>query len=112
MDENRNANREKIKPIFEQMEKDKTRLQVIKSSTKLTEEQKVEQITAVKKEMKELRKQANEIRQDDMKFFESQLTDKQKKTFEKIKQDQKKQMEKARKSGKCQTPPAKPHFEK
>ena len=114
LDENRNASREKMKPIFEQMQKNKTKMQVIQSSTKLTDEQKVEQITAVKKEMKELRKQANEIRQADMKFFESQLTDKQKKTFEKIKQDQKKQMEKARKSKGCPVPvpPTKPAFEK
>jgi len=112
LDENRNASREKMKPIFEQMQKNKTKIQVIQSSTKLTDEQKVEQITAVKKEMKELRKQANEIRQEDMKFFESQLTAKQKKTFEKIKQNQKKQMEKARKSGKCQAPPTKAPFEK
>ncbi len=113
LDENRNASREKMKPIFEQMQKDKTKIQVIQSSTKLTDEQKVEQITAVKKEIRELRKQANEIRQEDMKFFESQLTNKQKKTFEKIKQDQKKQMDKARKSKGCPVPSTKPkQFEK
>ena len=108
LDENRNASREKIKPIFEQMEKNKTKIKVIQASTKLTDEQKVEQITAVRKEMRELRKQANEIRQEDMKFFESQLTPKQKKTFEKIKQDHKKQMEKARKNKTCPMPPK--HF--
>lgn len=111
LDENRNASREKMKPIFEQMEKNRTKIKVIQSSTKLTDDQKVEQITAIKKEMRELRKQANEIRQEDMQFFESQLTPKQKKTFEKIKQDHKKQMEKARKNHACPLP-QKPVFEK
>ena len=100
LDANQKASREKIKPIFNKLKENKTRIDVIKASTTMTEDQKVQKIMAIKKENKELKKQANEIREADMKYFESILTAKQKKTFEKMKQDQIKKMEQARKNHK------------
>lgn len=100
LDANQKASREKIKPIFNKLKENKTRIDVIKASTTMTEDQKVQKIMAIKKENRELRKQANEIREADMKYFESILTAKQKKTFEKIKQKQMKKMEQARKNHK------------
>ena len=77
LDANQKASREKIKPIFNKLKENKTRIDVIKSSTTMTEDQKVQKIMAIKKENKELKKQANEIREADMKYFESILTAKQ-----------------------------------
>ena len=105
LDANQKASREKIKPIFNKLKENKTRIDVIKASTTMTEDQKVQKIMAIKKENRELRKQANEIREADMKYFESILTAKQKKTFEKIKQEQMKKMEQARKNHKRPKPP-------
>ena len=105
LDANQKASREKIKPIFNKLKENKTRIDVIKASTTMTEDQKVQKIMAIKKENRELRKQANEIREADMKYFESILTAKQKKTFEKIKQEQMKKMEQARKNHKRPEPP-------
>ena len=105
LDANQKASREKIKPIFNKLKENKTRIDVIKASTTMTEDQKVQKIMAIKKENRELRKQANEIREADMKYFESILTAKQKKTFEKIKQEQMKKMKQARKNHKRPKPP-------
>ena len=97
LDANQKASREKIKPIFNKLKENKTRIDVIKASTTMTEDQKVQKIMAIKKENRELRKQTNEIREADMKYFESILTGKQKKTFEKIKQEQMKKWNKLEK---------------
>ncbi len=105
LDANQKASREKIKPIFNKLKENKTRIDVVKASTTMTEDQKVQKIMAIKKENRELKKQANEIREADMKYFESILTAKQKKTFEKMKQDQMKKMEQSRKNHKRPAPP-------
>ena len=97
LDANQKASREQIKPIFNKLKENKTRIDVIKASTTMTEDQKVQKIMAIKKENRELRKQTNEIREADMKYFESILTAKQKKTFEKIKQEQMKKWNKLEK---------------
>ena len=97
LDANQKASREKIKPILNKLKENKTRIDVIKASTTMTEDQKVQKIMAIKKENRELRKQTNEIREADMKYFESILTGKQKKTFEKIKQEQMKKWNKLEK---------------
>lgn len=104
LDANQKVSREKIKPIFNKLKENKVKIDVIKASSTLTEDQKVQKIMAIKKENKELKKQANEIREADMRYFESILTDKQKKTFEKMKQDQMKKMEQARKNHKRPAP--------
>lgn len=104
LDANQKASREKMKPIFNKIKENKTRIEVVKASTTLTEGQKVQKIMAIKKENKELKKQANEIREADMKYFESILTPKQKKTFEKIKQSQMKKMDQMRKNHKKPAP--------
>lgn len=104
LDANQKASREKIKPIFNKLKENKVKIDVIKASSTLSEDQKVQKIMAIKKENKELKKQANEIREADMRYFESILTDKQKKTFEKMKQDQMKKMEQARKNHKKPAP--------
>ena len=107
LDEHRKANREKMAPIIDQMEKDRVKIGVIKSSKTLTDEQKVQQILALKKELRELRRKSNVLIQEDAQYFQSILTDKQKKTYDKMMKDHMKQMEKARKSGKY---PARPNF--
>ena len=98
IEENKKADREKIKPIFEQIKlKDKEIREVIES-TKLTDVQKSQKTKELMEEVKALKAQANELRKDNMNYFESVLTDKQKKEFEKIKKEQKKEMEKRKKN--------------
>ena len=50
LDTNQKASREKIKPIFNKLKENKTRIDVIKASTTMTEDQKVQKIMAIKKE--------------------------------------------------------------
>jgi len=97
MDKNRQASREKLKPIMQKMRENRSKMEELRDSN-LSEAQKREKFEVLRKERHELRKQANVIREADMKYFESLLTDAQKKKFEKIKQERKKQMDKNRKN--------------
>lgn len=96
MDKNRQVSREKLKPIMQKMKENHTKMEDLRNSN-LSEDQKREKFEEIRKERQEFRKQANLIREADMKYFESLLTDTQKKKFEKIKQERKKQMNKNRK---------------
>ena len=95
---------EKIKPIFDQMKLKHEELESVKKSN-LSEEAKTEKITALKKEIRDLRHQARAVKMENMKEFESILTDKQKKELQKIKEEGRKKFEKAHKKSLLQLPP-------
>ena len=78
LEANRQQGHDKVKPIFEEKQK------------------KLEEIKTLKEDIKKLNEQANAYREENMKFFESILTEKQLKEFNKIKEEQKNEMEKRR----------------
>ncbi len=90
---NREASKEKMKPIMKKMSKKKYELDKVMLSN-ASKEQKAKKIEKIKGEMKVLKQQADEIRKEDMKKFESVLTDEQKAKFEEIKKEKRKQFEK------------------
>ncbi len=92
--ENRKQGHEKVKPIFEQKQEKLKEIKKIYKDTTLTKEEKQEKTAPLKADVKKLNEQANAYREENMKAFEAILTDKQKKEFNKIKQEQKKDMEK------------------
>ena len=107
----RQKGHEEMKPIFEKMKAKKTEAKAIRENTALSEEQKSQQLGQIRKEMKALHKEARDLRFKNMQEFESILTDKQKKTLEKMKEEGKKKFQKEHKrhpapfgpaKGKCQ----------
>ena len=97
IEENRIKDREKIKPILDEIHSNQMELQKIKEDKSLSEEEKDKKIFETKKNIKDLRDKANLCRKENMQNFESVLTEKQKKEFEKIKTEQKKLIEKKKK---------------
>ena len=93
----RQKGHEQMKPIFEKMNAKKSEARKIKENTTLTEEQKAQQLGQIRKDMRALQKEARELRFKNMQEFESILTDKQKKTLEKMKKEGKKKFQKAHK---------------
>lgn len=89
--------RAKLAPIREKRMKNKAKFEEVKNS-KMTDSEKQAKYNELKAEAKDLRKQANVIREEDRKFFESILDNTQKAKFEKIKAKQKKEMDKRRKA--------------
>ena len=77
---------EKIKPVFEKMKAKHEEIRTVKQSN-LSEEEKAKKLTALKKDMSELKKQAREIRNENTKEFEAILTPEQKTEFEQIKKE-------------------------
>ncbi len=98
IEENKIKDREQLKPVMEQIKAKKQEIRDVIESTKLSDEEKTKKTDALLKELKALKVQANTLRKENMKNFESVLTEKQKKEFEKIKQEQKKEMKKRRKN--------------
>ena len=90
----RKESRQKMKPIRREMHNIKNEIWEVRESDELTIEEKDAKIEQLVKEMKELRTKANEIRQEDMKKFESILTKKQKKELDNFKKTHKKPMPK------------------
>lgn len=90
--QNREESKKKMKPIMKKMSKKKYEIDkvMLSNSSKL---EKIEKIEKIKAEMKVLKLQADQIRKEDMKKFESVLTDEQKAKFEEIKKEKKKEFE-------------------
>ncbi len=98
---NRIQDREKIKPIFEELKAKHQEMKKIDSDTTLSAEEKAQKKDVIRQDIKELKLKADNCRKENMQNFESILTEKQKKEFTKIKEEQQKEMEKR-----------KQHFEK
>ncbi len=96
IEENRKEDHEKIKPIFEQVKNKKIELRRIKRDNSISPKNKDKKIKKLKSEIKMLNEKADEYRQENMKKFESILTEEQKQEFAKIKEEQKKEMERRR----------------
>ena len=82
----RQKGHEQLKPLFEQIKLKKQEAEMVKLSRIATWAQE-EKLAQIDKEIKDLKKQINEIRKDNMKEFESILTKSQKKTLKQMKND-------------------------
>lgn len=89
--------REKIKPIVEQIKVKKNEFKSVLEDESLSSADKDKKLKELKDSLRELKNQAETLRKENMANFESILTDKQKKEFSKIKEEQKKEMEQRRK---------------
>lgn len=96
IENNRHQGHEQVKPIMEQQRLKMQEIKKIYKDNTLTQEQKEQKAATLKEEINKLKEQANAYREQNIKDFESILTEKQKKEFAKIKQEQKKDMEKRR----------------
>ena len=85
---------EEMKPIFEKMKAKKLEIDAVKANESITVGEQKAQLNKLFTEMKDLKKQARDLRIKNMQEFESILTDKQKKTLEKMKQEGKKNFKK------------------
>lgn len=92
----REKSHEQMEPIFKQIRELKQEKEMVIRSRIAVEMQK-EKIAVIDAKIKELRKQAHELRMQNMKDFEAILTDKQKKELKKMKAEGRKKFEKARK---------------
>jgi Spy/CpxP family protein refolding chaperone len=79
-------------------------------NSKLSVEAQEEKLTAIDKDLAGLKKEAQQIRKQNMKDFESILTKEQKKTLKNMKKEGRKNFDKQRKE--LPPPPCKPVFEK
>lgn len=94
---NKQQDREKMKPIFDEIHAKKQEFREIIENDNLSQAEKDKKLKEVKESMKELKTQAENLRKENMNNFESVLTEKQKKEFAKIKEEQKKEMEQRKK---------------
>ena len=94
--EQRKQGFEKIKPVMEQLKAKKQEAEMIRRS-KLTVEEQEAKLAVLDKEIQELQKQANVIRKQNMKDFESILTSKQRKTLKQMKKEGRNKFEQGRK---------------
>ena len=85
----REASKQKIKPIRKEIHKLRNQIWKIEANDKLTKEQKHQKIKPLMEKIHKLHQQENEIRKEDMKKFESILTQPQKETLERFKKEQK-----------------------
>ena len=105
----RKSGHEKMKPVMEQIKVKKQEAEVIRNS-KLSVQTQEEKLTVIDKDLADLEKQAQTIRKQNMKDFESILTKDQKKTLKNMKKEGRKNFDKQRKE--LPPPPCKPVFEK
>ena len=76
--------------------------------SKIAPQAQEEQLAQIRKEIRDLKKQANEIRMNNMKEFESILTKKQLKELNKMKEEGRKNFEKTHKKQLLRMPPMEP----
>ncbi len=88
---------EKLKPIFDQIRNKKKEAEMVKLSRIATWAQE-EKLAKIDKEIQDLKKQANEIRKENMKEFESILTKDQKKILKQMKKEGRKKFEQRHKN--------------
>ncbi len=92
----RKAGHEKMKPVMGQIKAKKQEAEAIRSS-KLTVQEQEEKLTVIDKDLAELKKQARDIKKQNMKDFEAILTKDQKKTLKNMKKEGRKNFEEHRK---------------
>ena len=97
IEENKIKDREKMKPIFDEMKSKRMEIMNIKKDNKLSDSEKVKKSAELEKDIIDLRVKADELRRENMKNFENILTKEQLEEFSKIKEEQKQHMEKMRK---------------
>ena len=90
--------REKIKPIIEQIHLKKQEFNKIKNDSNLSQENKDKKLKEVRDDLRNLKIQTDTLRKENMQNFENILTEKQKKEFSKIKEEQRKEMDQRRKA--------------
>lgn len=98
---------EEMKPIIEKMRELRLEKEAVLKS-RMAGAMQQEKIAEINAKIKDLRKQAHELRVKNMKEFEAILTDKQKKELKKMKEEGRKNFEKSKKKCKCpcqMTPP-------
>lgn len=98
IEEQRQKDIEEIKPFMEKMQANRKEFQKVMNDKTLTQAEKDKKIAELRSEIKEMHQYADGKRKANMEHFESILTEKQKKEFEKIKAEQKKEMEQRRKN--------------
>lgn len=98
IEKNKQKDKEKMKPIFDEMKSKKAEIMNIQKNNKLTDSEKVKKVAELEKDIIDLRVKADELRRENMKNFESILTKEQLEEFSKIKEEQKQEMEKKRKN--------------
>ena len=108
----RKSGHEKMKPVMEQIKTKKQEAEAIRNS-KLTVQEKEEKLTVIDNDLAELKKQAKEIKKQNMKDFEAILTKEQKKTLKNMKKEGRKNFDKHKKEFEQQRkdlvpPPTKP----
>ncbi|MBQ2871018.1 Spy/CpxP family protein refolding chaperone [bacterium] len=85
---------EAMKPIMEQMKAKKAEFDTVMKDGSITVDEQRQKIAQLHEEMKVLKKQAKELRIKNMQEFESILTEKQKKTLAKMKEEGRKNFKK------------------
>ena len=101
----RKTGHEKIKPVMDEIKANKKEAEAVRNS-KLTVEAQEEKLIVIDKNLAELEKQAQTIRKQNMKDFESILTKDQKKILKNMKKEGRKNFDKNRKQ--LPPPPCKP----
>ena len=106
----RKSGHAKIEPVMKDIKSKKQEAEMVRNSKLTVQDQEVK-LTQIDKELEVLKKQAQEIRKQNMKDFESILTREQKKTLKNMKKEGRKNFDKHRKELPPQ-PPRKPFEEK
>lgn len=107
----RQKGHEQMKPIIDKIQEKKAEIEAVKRS-KLAAKAQQEKIEQLHKDIRALKKEAHELRMQNMKEFESILTAKQQKELKKMKEEGRKKFEKEhRKNGHpCGPKPKEPMF--
>lgn len=92
----RKTGHSKIEPVIKDIKAKKQEAELVRNSN-LTNEAKEEKLTVIDKELAVLHKQAQQIRKQNMKEFESILTRDQKKTLKNMKKEGRKNFDKQKK---------------
>lgn len=95
---NKQKDIETIKPIIDELHAKIAEKHKIRQNKELKVGEAEKMMADVDKQIRDLKIQADNLRKENMKNFENLLTEKQKKEFAKIKDEQKKEMEKRRKN--------------
>ncbi len=92
----REASREKIKPIIEEINNKKSEIEKTKMS-RMAQQAIDERVAELQAEIRTLRKKAHEIRKENMKAFEASLSEEQQKELKKMKEEGRKHFEEMKK---------------
>ena len=87
--------RDKIKPVIEKMKSREAEIEMVKKS-KLSQQEQENKLNSLNADLKTLRKQAHDIRVENMKSFEEILTPEQKQTLKEMKQEGRQEFNKQR----------------